>query len=129
MKYVVLWGHVTISPLSQCLWWQVLLGWWHTPRSSHEHGCMNPIKVVAWVHMTNNTLCLHFRKNHGHQTRQTDESPWEGITLKGWWLFYPLINMRSCDNLKYSFHDFHKTYSHYIWQGANLRKEIQHTNT
>ena len=55
--------------LSQCLWLQVLSGWWHTASSSPQSG------DLARSCDNLNTLYLHLQKIHGHKTWQGSDLP------------------------------------------------------
>ena len=80
-----------ISPLSQCLWSEDLLAWWHTTRSSRPY---------IWVNLQWNTLYMHLQMIRGYQTRQGANLQWEVPTIIGIWPFYHVTNVRSLDSFK-----------------------------
>ena len=59
---------------------------------------------------------------------QSDDLSQETLTFKATWPFDQLINVRSHDNLKHLYLQFHKTYGQCNLEVADLREEIQLTN-
>ena len=120
----VAWKIKNTSPLSQCLWSQNLSGWWDTAKSSHPYICMTPqwsgLAKLCYklIIITRRPMDTKLGKVLTYRESLPPLKPHDSLIT---WLAWGLVTI-------WTFTSPLSQDLRLFWQGADLRKMVQHTN-